>query len=815
MSSPSTNSYVDAARRALKPNDGPTGSPKQSTPRRGTRSAPAPVAGRTPPAGGTTSPVRVQASSSSHASTPATPPARTFTFGLPTPSSMPSGSPSFGSSPGKARKADGTPSSNLHHTASSGAARAVLNSAPNSRPGPQTGSQKPKKPPVDRQAALPASAPATPRGPSKPPTTTLKEAGAKEQTFGAQIDLQGRRKRVVATTLTFGSIQASRDGEFGSSESEVDHGAQLDRSDPPYRGPSVKNRASSPPIIKTRRARAAEQKMLAEGKTSASQSEKPPLSPSTPASVNRNTPSSKTTATPTPIQGAHEGRRGRKRGADRSVDFDSYTAETEMSAALPLAPSPTIVSTRKRQKRSRAVLSSEDDSGSPSFEHSFFDPMSVDHSVQQNVADELFGPDEDGDVASDDTGSIRMTAHNEKHYYDGKDMDEYEASFIDDNADDVGIDEVLEYDNSDAGSFYVGDDPHFDLQSNHENVGDPENEVDGDHNMGHRGNGTPPAHEQDGALRSPADYASDGGAMDDGEVDKEHETTSLPAGTDTNDGDPVPASSEVPNTRINLTRERVPLADEGVLTFGAVVGFQNDDNGSFSRYQDDLEYTMFRGTIKLDGTVVEVLQDPLLKQYYKDGKLEKYQKGCFLTWSKAEVKEGMAEFSTWGHKCPKLRFKSCISSINFRRLGSFVNLARVGLRELSVRNVNGTGQNFHLCTADRRVATCLSPIEVRESFLYTPPKRGLRKKGISGILHTQEYERTAGCTCTAFDDPELHAQLFQNMIRFETKAEFSKAKSDKNASVASPSVKVSTSAKAGTPKKTLDQISLDYDTESE
>jgi hypothetical protein len=41
-------------------------------------------------------------------------------------------------------------------------------------------------------------------------------------------------------------------------------------------------------------------------------------------------------------------------------------------------------------------------------------------------------------------------------------------------------------------------------------------------------------------------------------------------------------------------------------------------------------------------------------------------------------------------------------------------------------------------------------------------------------MHTQEYERDVGCVCTVFDVPELHAQIFQNAISFETRSEFAK-----------------------------------------
>jgi hypothetical protein len=42
-------------------------------------------------------------------------------------------------------------------------------------------------------------------------------------------------------------------------------------------------------------------------------------------------------------------------------------------------------------------------------------------------------------------------------------------------------------------------------------------------------------------------------------------------------------------------------------------------------------------------------------------------------------------------------------------------------------------------------------------------------KVLTGVLHTQEWERFVGFICTAFDHESLDAQLFQDAIQFSTR----------------------------------------------
>ncbi|KAJ2925631.1 hypothetical protein H1R20_g11459, partial [Candolleomyces eurysporus] len=272
MSSPSTNSYVDAACRALKPTGRPSDPPKRSSTCRATRTVAAPAVGVVPQGGGKglPSPKAHGGGETVHNNSPATPPAGAFTFGLAMPTLLPSDSPTLGSGVGRAQKAVGSPSSKLLHTVGTGAPQDTNSFGPGS-------GEVLKKFPVDCQPGHPAPLPAAFGTPSMPPGAGDKRSQANELSFHTNTASLGPPKRVVASTGTFGSIATSCDGEIGSSKSEVDHGAHIDQTDPPYCGPSVKNHVSSPPIIKTRRARAAEQKLLTEGKTSTSLSQTPSL----------------------------------------------------------------------------------------------------------------------------------------------------------------------------------------------------------------------------------------------------------------------------------------------------------------------------------------------------------------------------------------------------------------------------------------------------------------------------------------------------------------------------------------------------------
>jgi hypothetical protein len=121
-------------------------------------------------------------------------------------------------------------------------------------------------------------------------------------------------------------------------------------------------------------------------------------------------------------------------------------------------------------------------------------------------------------------------------------------------------------------------------------------------------------------------------------------------------------------------------------------------------------------------------------------------------------------------KISQLSFSSCLSAMTFKQCGRFINPARISPRDLLVCTLPGGGQRQQLYTSDRRPAICVSAVYCSDSCITQPSTRGLGQKSISGIYHTQEYERTVGLVCTCFEQPVLHAQIYKDAMQFATRA---------------------------------------------
>lgn len=68
------------------------------------------------------------------------------------------------------------------------------------------------------------------------------------------------------------------------------------------------------------------------------------------------------------------------------------------------------------------------------------------------------------------------------------------------------------------------------------------------------------------------------------------------------------------------------------------------------------------------------------------------------------------------------------------------------------------------------IAVLVSSVFSVVSHLVTTPDRGLAQHHLSGIFHSQEWERFCGFMCMVFGHPELTAQLSLDALSFSTKA---------------------------------------------
>ncbi|KAJ2914814.1 hypothetical protein MD484_g5619, partial [Candolleomyces efflorescens] len=205
------------------------------------------------------------------------------------------------------------------------------------------------------------------------------------------------------------------------------------------------------------------------------------------------------------------------------------------------------------------------------------------------------------------------------------------------------------------------------------------------------------------------------------------------------------------------------------------------------------------------------LQDQLLYRFYNG--LAALWQGVFEGWNSLHG-SGMVLFSGWGKSCPAMSFDACLNAIELRTCGDCINPSRISPRSVLIRTMPGIVPRFHLYGRNRRPAICVSTIYCTESYVTAPSPRGLQQKFISGIFHSQEWERFVGFMCTSFGYDVLHAQLSRDAIQFSTRIKYnrnndtSSTGSSMFSNVRSPSV---SNASSSIRAPTSDNFSLDCD----
>lgn len=98
----------------------------------------------------------------------------------------------------------------------------------------------------------------------------------------------------------------------------------------------------------------------------------------------------------------------------------------------------------------------------------------------------------------------------------------------------------------------------------------------------------------------------------------------------------------------------------------------------------------------------------------------------------------------------------------------FVNLARVDpdlLTSMKVSAPNAKRQRFQLQVGDT-TAICLTPIFCTVSNLDKLNK--IQQRGLSGIVHSQEFDRMVGVLAMVFKQPVMRAPLYESSLTFST-----------------------------------------------
>ncbi|KAJ3532259.1 hypothetical protein NMY22_g7818 [Coprinellus aureogranulatus] len=228
------------------------------------------------------------------------------------------------------------------------------------------------------------------------------------------------------------------------------------------------------------------------------------------------------------------------------------------------------------------------------------------------------------------------------------------------------------------------------------------------------------------------------------------------------------------------------------------------------RLLDDLYHYKIDKEPDICEVTSQELQDPLLREFYSE--CPKLRRGSFQSWSEA-TGPGMVFFSRWGENCPDMDFDTCISAVQFVQHGRYINPSRLSPTKACVKYIPAARPKYHLCTADRETAICLSPVMCVASHVIEPPERGLRQKWLAAIFHSQEWERFVSFMCMVFGHDTLQAQLAKDAIQFTTRAQFSAKDPSKATSmfsnIRSPSIVSRTNV---APVKVTDtSMTLDFD----
>lgn len=110
-----------------------------------------------------------------------------------------------------------------------------------------------------------------------------------------------------------------------------------------------------------------------------------------------------------------------------------------------------------------------------------------------------------------------------------------------------------------------------------------------------------------------------------------------------------------------------------------------------------------------------------------------------------------------------------MSCMTFAQKGRYVNLARIDPRLLSTV----TSKRRRQLNMGSSSAICLTPIFSTLSSLTEP--NSFKQKSLSGMIHSQEFDRMAGVVCMVYGYPEVKAPLYKSSLAFTTLARTDKS----------------------------------------
>lgn len=109
-----------------------------------------------------------------------------------------------------------------------------------------------------------------------------------------------------------------------------------------------------------------------------------------------------------------------------------------------------------------------------------------------------------------------------------------------------------------------------------------------------------------------------------------------------------------------------------------------------------------------------------------------------------------------------------MQSIRFAKSGRYINPSRVDPKDVSVRPMYQSSENKRIFVG-KDVAVCVSTIYSKGSYLLEGKTWALPQKMLSGIFHSQEWQRFEAFMCLAFSHEVLYAQYKDHALEFATK----------------------------------------------
>lgn len=110
-----------------------------------------------------------------------------------------------------------------------------------------------------------------------------------------------------------------------------------------------------------------------------------------------------------------------------------------------------------------------------------------------------------------------------------------------------------------------------------------------------------------------------------------------------------------------------------------------------------------------------------------------------------------------------------MQSIQFVKAGRYINPSRVDPSYVAVRPAFQSSESKRMFVG-KDVAICVSPVYSSQSFLLEGKPRGLPQKIVSGIFHSQEWQRFEAFMCLAFSHEVLIAQYKDHALEFGTRS---------------------------------------------